>query len=104
MVPDVAEGYGREGREDPRFRDDLLAESVVTRGRGSDAGLFRRDYDDDRYLPFEGVGLADSLWRVDLFADTGVDVSDVDDVEIAIDYSARDGGERDTRFGSGGDR
>jgi hypothetical protein len=91
--PDLAEGYGRNERgDDSRFVDEFGAASIVTSGRAEDTGLFARDYDDDRYLPFEGAGLADSQWEIDLFTDTGADLSSVADVELVIDYSAVDGG------------
>lgn len=90
---DLAEGYRRNERfDDDRFVDELRASSIVTSGRSEDTGLFARDYDDDRSLPFEGAGLADSRWELDLLADGGADLSVVADVALVIDYSAVDGG------------
>jgi hypothetical protein len=90
---DLADGYRRNERlDDGRFVDEFGVSSIVTSGRSEDTGLFTRDYDDDRYLPFEGAGLADSVWELDLFADAGADLSAVADVELVIDYSALDGG------------
>ncbi|MGH1491574.1 MAG: neuraminidase-like domain-containing protein [Acidimicrobiales bacterium] len=90
--PDVSSGYQRTGPEDQRFSDDVVPTSIVTSGRPGDTGMFVRNYDDDRYLPFEAVGLADSRWRLDLFGETGVNLTQVRDVELIIDYTARDGG------------
>jgi len=93
LRPDVGDGYRRDGQDDPRFADDILATSIVCSGRPGDTGLFQRDYDDDRFLPFEGAGLADSHWRIDLFPETSPNLTEIVDVELTIDYTAREGGD-----------
>ncbi|KVK96224.1 neuraminidase-like domain-containing protein [Burkholderia ubonensis] len=57
-----------------------------------DAGLFVLDFNDERYLPFEGTG-AVSSWSFSLPPDTNlIDFDSISDVIVKIRYTARDGG------------
>ena len=64
---DVGSGYARSGAKDIRFNDYYGAlQSIVTSSGQSDSGLFETNLNDDRYLPFEGVGVAGSMWQLTL--------------------------------------
>jgi hypothetical protein len=55
-------------------------------------GLFELRFDDERYLPFEGTG-AVSTWRLELNGTQGAySANDIQDVTIALKYSAEQGG------------
>ena len=56
-----------------------------------DAGLFMLNFNDERYLPFEGTG-AISSWQFDLpSADNAFDLSNLADVIIKVKYTALSG-------------
>ncbi len=59
----------------------------------SSSGLFELNLSDDRYLPFEGTG-AISRWRLALSGKKGsYQLSDITDVQIELQYTAKQGGE-----------
>ncbi|HSH82281.1 MAG TPA: hypothetical protein VLA19_27450 [Herpetosiphonaceae bacterium] len=91
----TAGGYARTGPDDPRFADSTgPVQSIATSSARDDAGLFALDFRDERYLPFEGQGLADSQWRVVLDRDANrFDFDTIPDVLIQVRYTAREGGE-----------
>ena len=89
---DAGRSYSSTDDTDPRFVTDRVSRSVVTSGRPDDDGRFGPTDGDDRYGVFEGLGAIDSRWRIDLFADTGVDLGQVTDIVLRIDYTAVDGG------------
>ncbi len=65
---------------------------VATSHAREDGGLFELNFRDERYLPFEGAGVA-SRWSLRLpTAVRQFDYDTISDVEIRIDYTARDGG------------
>ena len=80
--------------DDPRFRDEIAGiQSIATSGAQNDSGMFQLDFQDDRYLPFEGAG-AISSWHVKLNKDLPqFDFSTIADVIVHVDYTAREGGE-----------
>ncbi len=82
------------GEEDTRFRDNYGAvQSIVTSNAQNDSGMFNPDFNDERYLPFEGAG-AESTWRVSLPADLReFDYSTISDVILHVRYTSRQGGE-----------
>jgi len=92
---DLAAGYGRDAdapHEDTRFRDGLGGIQSIATSRGrDDTGLFELTFTDQRYLPFEGAG-AVSRWRLELPAVAQFDYRSIADVEIQVQYTARDGG------------
>ncbi|MCY0989022.1 neuraminidase-like domain-containing protein [Nannocystis sp. ILAH1] len=58
-----------------------------------DAGMFEPNLRDERYLPFEGRGLVDSSWRLELPAKVRqFDYETISDVILTIRYTAREGG------------
>lgn len=59
----------------------------------NDSGLFALNFDDSRYLPFEGAG-AVSSWRLSMPKGTNhIPFAAIGDVIITLKYTARDGGE-----------
>ena len=94
--PDVASGYeiAQQEHEDGRFRINYGGtKAIATSQARDDAGMFELNFRDDRYLPFEGAGVI-SRWRLELpDAFRQFDYNTITDVEIRIDYTAREGGE-----------
>ncbi len=67
-------------------------ESICTSGGQSDPGVFNLNFQDVRYLPFEGAG-AISRWRIELPPDANrFDLTTLSDVVLHLSYTARDGG------------
>jgi hypothetical protein len=89
----AAGAYPFSGVQDTRFAEMTTAvQSIATSHGQRDAGLFEVDFDDDRYLPFEGQG-AISEWRLELDPDGNrFDLRTVSDVLVHVSYTARDGG------------
>ncbi|SFW75067.1 Tc toxin subunit A-related protein [Chitinophaga sancti] len=64
---------------------------AVSKG-ADDNGMFQLDFNDDRYLPFEGTG-AVSTWTFLLPPDTNrINFNSITDVIVKIKYTATDGG------------
>ena len=60
----------------------------------NDSGMFELNFNDSRYLPFEGTG-AVSAWELSIPQGTNqFDTKTISDVIFYIDYTAQDGGER----------
>ena len=69
-------------------------QSIVTSSAQSDSGLFETNLHDDRYLPFEAMGVAGSQWQLSLPADVQqFDFDTITDAVIHVRYTAREGGE-----------
>nr|WP_276604108.1 hypothetical protein [Nannocystis pusilla] len=67
-----------------------------------DSGLFEPNLRDERYLPFEGRGIEESQWRLELpEVVRQFDYETISDVILTIRYTAREGG--DVRKGLVGD-
>jgi len=96
---DLAGNEGNYTRDvnsaDPRFLDNVGAiQSIVTSNAQNDSGLFEVNLRDERYNPFEGAGLIESQWRLQLpLSENRFDFSTIPDVILHIRYTARDGGE-----------
>lgn len=89
----TAGGYARK-EPDTRFRDEIGAlQSIVTSSGRDDSGLFVLDFNDERYLPFEGAG-AISRWKIEIPNDRECTAAPVtlDDVVLRMSYTAREGG------------
>ncbi len=66
--------------------------AIATSSANQDGGIFELDFNDPRYLPFEGAG-AISSWRLELPATIRpFDYATISDAVIHISYTARDGG------------
>ena len=81
-------------RCDPRFIKHFGArEAIATSSGRNDTGLFELSFRDERYLPFEFMG-AISRWRLELPPENNFfDMDTVSDVIMAVNYTAREGGE-----------
>jgi hypothetical protein len=92
---DPGKTYARQGSNDPRFNDYYGSiQSIVTSSAQSDSGLFETNLKDERYLPFEGAGVAGSVWQVTLPSDVKqFDFETISDVVVHVRYTAREGGE-----------
>jgi hypothetical protein len=89
---DYAMSLDSEG--DSRFLQNLAAiQSIATSTGQNDSGMFNLNFNDERYLPFEGAGVI-SEWEFEL-PDTyrNFDYDTISDVIITINYMAKDGGE-----------
>lgn len=78
----------------PSVRANWRMNEQVALSRGvNDSGLFQLNFQDERYLPFEGTG-AVSTWRLELNGQAdSFDVTTLTDVVIRIDYTALQGGD-----------
>jgi hypothetical protein len=88
--------YARQGSDDPRFDDYYgTVQSIVTSSAQSDSGLFETNLKDERYLPFENLGVAGSQWQLTLPSDVPqFDFDTITDVVLHIRYTAREGGDQ----------
>jgi hypothetical protein len=79
--------------DDSRFLMNAVPVQAIAISRPHiDAGMFQLNFDDDRYLPFEGAG-AISSWRIDLHQSNNMmDLSELTDVVLSLSYTARSGG------------
>lgn len=86
--------YGYEGLEDDRFRHEVAGiQSIATSSAQNDSGMFQLNFQDDRYLPFEGTG-AISSWRLELSSSyRQFDYDTISDVIVQMSYTAREGGQ-----------
>lgn len=85
--------YVREDSEDDRFSDSFgTIQSIVTSNANNDSGMFETNLRDERFLPFEGVGVI-STWKLELPADhRQFDYNTISDVILHVRYTARQGG------------
>jgi peptidoglycan hydrolase-like protein with peptidoglycan-binding domain len=90
----LAGGYGDPlTTPDHRFvRDAVPIQSIATSSAQNDAGVFELNFEDERYLPFEGAG-AVSQWRLDLPVENNqFDFATISDVVMHVRYEAEAGG------------
>jgi hypothetical protein len=87
--------YLRQGSSDPRFVEqfarpgDVIALSTGQR----DTGMSPDDEREDRYYPFEYLGV-ESDWTLDIpHADNRLDPSTISDVILHVEYTSREGGD-----------
>lgn len=75
-------------------RIDVRANQQVALSQGiNDAGLFTMNFNDERYLPFEGTG-AVSSWDLSIPPETnGIDLKKITDVIVQLQYTAVNGGD-----------
>ena len=87
--------YAYEGLEDPKFRHDPVGiTSIATSSGKNDSGLFQLNFQDERYLPFEGAG-AICTWKLELPSQfQPFDYTTISDAVLHMSYTARDGGDR----------
>jgi hypothetical protein len=82
-----------ETEEDTRFIDNIVAiQSIVTSNAQNDSGLFELNFNDERYIPFEGAG-AISEWLIELDRDSNqFDFNTISDVILHVRYTSKEGG------------
>jgi hypothetical protein len=92
----TAESYGTPSPDDARFvRLPGPAQGVLTSRGIEDGGLFELNLRDERYLPFEGHGVVQSRWRIELPAEyQAFDYTTISDAILHLRYTAREGGDR----------
>ncbi|MEU4643670.1 neuraminidase-like domain-containing protein [Micromonospora sp. NPDC023814] len=78
--------------DDDRFQDQMgVVNSIATSQGQQDDGLFQLDFNDSRYLPFEGAG-AISDWDLKLNNEPAqFAFATITDVVVHMNYTARDG-------------
>lgn len=86
--------YARQGSDDGRFNDYYGSlQSIVASSGQSDSGVFETNLRDERYLPFEGAGIAGSQWQLTLPSELRqFDFDTISDVILHVRYTAREGG------------
>ncbi|WP_411032340.1 neuraminidase-like domain-containing protein [Spongiimicrobium sp. 3-5] len=63
--------------------------TVATSTAQNDSGVFRLDFRDERYMPFEGAGAVESTWQLELPKNLKpFDYSSINDVILHISYTA----------------
>lgn len=63
--------------------------TVATSSAQNDSGVFRLDFRDERYMPFEGAGAVNSVWKLELPKNFKTfDYSTINDVLIHLSYTA----------------
>lgn len=88
----ATDAYSEVPGNDPRFHYNVGSIQSVSLSRGQDdAGLFNVNFDDERYLPFEGSGLI-GTYVLELPAMRQIDSNAISDVVFTFSYTARDGG------------
>jgi hypothetical protein len=91
---DVPNGkYASQGSDDSRFNDYYgTVQSIVTSSAQSDSGLFEANLHDERYLPFEDMGIAGSEWQLTLSSDAPqFDFDTITDVVLHVRVKAATG-------------
>jgi hypothetical protein len=86
--------YAAASPENPELAYEYaVAGPIVTSQGQADSGLFEVQLRDERYLPFEGRGVVESRWRVELPAGfRAFDYAAISDLVLHLRYTARDGG------------
>lgn len=75
---------------DSEYKTSL--ESIATSSAQNDSGLFQLNFNDERYLPFEGCG-AVGQWEIELVKDKSLrqfDYNTISDVVLHMKYTARE--------------
>ena len=86
--------YARDlDNDDPRFRETFGAiQSIATSSGRNDSGLFELNFRDERFLPFEGLGVI-SRWQLEMPTEfRQFDYDSISDVVVHVRYTAREGG------------
>lgn len=92
---DYSTPYGYDGTSsDPNFFHNFVGiQSIATSTVQNDSGVFQLNFEDSRYLPFEGAGVISS-WRLELPTEFHqFDYNSISDVILTINYTAKDGGD-----------
>jgi len=93
---DYPNGYTYRGANDDRFTYDYIAKSIATSSGINDSGMFELNFNDERYLPFEGRGVIGE-WKLELPAEyRQFDYDTISDVILTVNYTAREGVDKST--------
>lgn len=68
-----------------------MAESIAISNAQNDSGVFELNFNDERYLPFEGAGVV-SRWTLTLSDIEQFDYQSITDVVLVLRYCAKEGG------------
>jgi len=92
-VVDYLLGGNSDQPDDGKLRSGWMANQKIAVSTGvNDSGLFSVNFNDERYLPFEGTG-AVSTWNFSLPLNTNrIDRDSISDVIFTLGYTAYDGG------------
>jgi hypothetical protein len=87
--------YARQGSDDDRFIDYFgSVDQIVTSTASNDGGMFETNLLDQRFLPFENSGAADSTWTLQLPQDfPPYDYATHTDAILHMRYTARPAGD-----------
>ncbi len=87
--------YARQGGDDDRFTVYFGAsDQIVTSTGSNDSGMFETNLHEDRFLPFEGAGAANSTWTLQLpQAFRPFDYTTITDAILHLRYTARPAGD-----------
>jgi hypothetical protein len=79
----------KNGESDPDIRKDVQVNQQIALSQGvNDSGMFTLNFNDERYLPFEGTG-AVSSWKLEMPKETNPLILDnLTDVIIQLNYTA----------------
>lgn len=82
---------GQRYDDESNFRSSQIgASSIAVSSAQGEAGLFEFNLRDERYLPFEGAGLADSRWHFELPRHLRqFDYDTIADLVLTVRYTAR---------------
>jgi len=85
--------YAKVDENDNRFKSMFGAiSSIATSSAQNDNGMFELNFNDERYLPFEGAGVI-SDWQISLPKENNYfDFDSLSDVILHISYTSRGGG------------
>jgi peptidoglycan hydrolase-like protein with peptidoglycan-binding domain len=63
--------------------------SIATSDANNDSGVFELNFNDERYLPFEGAGAINSMWTLELPKDSNhFDFNHISDIIMHVRYTA----------------
>nr|WP_252729840.1 hypothetical protein [Zobellia uliginosa] len=73
--------------------DNLISQNsnintIVTSSAQNDNGMFEGNLRDERYLPFEGAGIVDSSWKLELPKMNQFDYNTISDVILHVSYTS----------------
>lgn len=85
--------YPKVDENDTRFKTMFGAISSITTSHAqNDSGMFELNFNDERYLPFEGAGVI-SDWQISLPKENNYfDFASLSDVILHLSYTSRNGG------------
>lgn len=93
MDATLSGGNYEKGEDDTRFKTMFGAiSSIATSHAQNDSGIFELNFNDERYLPFEGAGVI-SDWQINMPIENNYfDFVSLSDIVLHISYTSRNGG------------